>query len=219
MKTITMIVALCMSAASLFGGTKVDEHFKFIVVLEDGMIKVCDTKGLDLGKISIAAWLSKYDGGGNSKRGADIKDAARHVVLDAVAAFVAGGGARDHTVWPDAFVVTFDEAGTTRPVTLTLQGKLSFYILRDSEKPCGDSCEKGGRRYRAEIGVVTAEEMDKARADKQNEVERNAPLITSQEAYDALPDGTVYRENDGMLYAKQPKHATPPPAPAKMIKL
>jgi hypothetical protein len=160
MKTITLIVALCLSAATLFGGDKPKTKPDFILVIEDGIIKVCDQKGDDLVTVGFHDFLNSYEDG-RTFFGRDLRDATRHVALDALAAAVAGNGTRSTTVDPLTQIVTVDESNAAHPISITIEDGVGFYMLRDSDKPCGDNC-KEGHRYRAEIMMISREEMAKA---------------------------------------------------------
>jgi hypothetical protein len=157
MKTrITMIVALLLSVASLFAGNTEKPKASFILVIEDGVIKVCDAKGQDLGRIHLDGFRLMY--ADEPYEPPYTQDTLRHIALDAIAAAISGNGNRENIVDPLAKVATADEAGTdNNPITMTMEAGQLFAILRDSFKACGETCH--GKRYRAEIVKYTAEEV------------------------------------------------------------
>jgi hypothetical protein len=157
MKTrITMIVTLLLSVASLFAGNTENPKASFILVIEDGVIKVCDTKGQDLSRIHLDGFRLMY--AEEPYEPPYTQDTFRHIALDAIAAVIAGHGNRENIVDPLAKVATADEAGTEKdPLTMTMEAGQLFAILRDSFKACGETCH--GKRYRAEIVRYTAEEV------------------------------------------------------------
>jgi hypothetical protein len=213
MKALTMIVALTLSAASLFGGTKEKTKPNFILVIEDRIIKVCDEKGEDLTRIHLNGFRMLYVGQ-PTLFPPYTQDAFRHFVLDAIAAWRVGYGKREAIVSPDYQVVTYDEAtGPNDPFTLTVEQGFGFFILRDSLKSCGDTCQ--GERYRAEIVMVSREQMAKA----QRAMDKMYPTISTKEEYDALPNSTLFRDaTDGEIYSKRTA-PTPAPTPAPYVNI
>jgi hypothetical protein len=81
-------------------------------------------------------------------------DDVRHLTLNAVAAVMVGGGSREHIVDPEQQIITFDEAGQSCPVTLTIEHGIGFAILRDTPPTL--------RSYRADIIVIDADKIKKA---------------------------------------------------------
>ena len=134
----------------------------FILVIESGLIKVCNQKGDELGEVAAWAFLDSY-AEPQLSLGRDLIDGLRHLVLDAVASWHAGG-ARSTMVDPAQAVVTsaeYDGTLRTSP-SVTIERGAGFFILKDSLKPCEETCK--GERYRAEIGMISREEMAKATA-------------------------------------------------------
>ena len=152
------IVLTCALAPLAQGGQKEKTKPSFIVLIEDGMIKVCDEKQKVLGAVEFGKWVQLYD---DMTMWSDTLDNQRHIALDAVAAVVAGDGGREHTVDPFSEVITVEESrskGNERyPITLTMEGGMAFAILRDSKQT---------NPYRAQIIRFTAEELQAAQSNE-----------------------------------------------------
>jgi hypothetical protein len=166
MKTSLIITALLITLAAVQTCKGEAETPKpkpqFILVIEDEFIKICDDKGDDLGRVTVDTFRDLY--AIPTFQHPFTQDALRHFALDAVAAFVAGGGYRDHSVDPDTYVMTYDESNARgnehRPITITIEQGTGFAMLRDSLKPCGETCK--GIRYRAEIYMIDSKAIQQA---------------------------------------------------------
>jgi hypothetical protein len=122
----------------------------FTVVIDEGWILVCNDKHEELGSMKtedVAEFLDRELPVTQNDR--------RHFALNAVAAWVAGNGGREHIVNPREQIVTLDEAhknGTAK--TLTIEQGVGFGILRDSEPKA--------KMYRAQIMMIAPEKLKAA---------------------------------------------------------
>jgi hypothetical protein len=173
MKTSLIITALMIALAAVNTCKSAEQpKVNFILVIEDELIKVCDEKGDDLGIIEIEKWRAlsaEQRANGNWYpvfAWPFTQDTLRHFALDAVAALVSDG--REHTVDPHVYVTTYDESNTRgnaqHPITITIERGTGFAMLRDSLKPCGETCK--GIRYRAEITMIDSKAMEQALAPR-----------------------------------------------------